>query len=94
MISENFVKSLKLNLDDKVDFCVTSTTNVSKKAQKLFHKLYVVVGDFETNLSAIILEGLHFDVLLEVNWIKSLKVIINVEKNILTIGKKTITYGF
>ena len=50
--------------------------------------------DFETNLPAIILEGLYFDVLIGVYWIKSLKAIINIEKSLTTNGNKTIVCGF
>ena len=64
-----------------------------KKTKKLFYKLQVVLGDFETNFPAIFLKA-YISMSCWENQIKSLKAVIDVEKSLIIIGNKTIISGF
>ena len=86
VLSEACVSRLNLKPDDEVDFSITSATESVKKKRKIFFSLEVAVGDNSTSLPAIVLEGLHFDVLLGMNWLKSVKGLIDSVDNSISIN--------
>ena len=71
VVSKSCVSYLKLVPDDEVEFKITSAINSTKKLHNLFYNLSISVNGVVVDLSAIVLEGLHFDLLLGVSWIKA-----------------------
>ena len=56
-----------MNCDEEVEFTITSATDTNKKLRKVLFGVEVTVGRNTVTVPAIVLEGLHFDVLLGVS---------------------------
>ena len=63
--------------DDEVKCKITSVTNNNKKLRKVLFKIEIAVGKIKKQITALVLEGLHFNVLLEMSWIKEADTIVN-----------------
>lgn len=91
VISQGCFERLKLKEDDSVEFTLTSAVDTVKKSRKVFKGLEIKVGSSVTKLPAIVLEGLHFDALLGVNWITSVNAKLDVAKNTIQVNNEEIT---
>ena len=67
VVSESYVSLLKLIPYDEVEFSITSATNPTKNLSKLFYNFSIFVSGMVVGLPAIVLEDLHFYLLLEVS---------------------------
>ena len=54
--------------DEEVEYTITLATNTNKKVRTVLFGVEVMVGEKTVKVLAIVLEGLHFGVLLGVNW--------------------------
>lgn len=72
-----------MNCDEEVKFTITSATNTNKKLRKVLFGVEVTVGKNTVMVSAIVLEGLHFNVFLGVSWLKEEKAIIFVGEEVI-----------
>ena len=59
---------LQLQPDAKVDISLSAVTTKSCSPLQIFYLLQITVRKKEFNISAIVIEGLHFNLLLGVNW--------------------------
>ena len=80
VISKSCFDHLGLAGDDEVEFTITSATDTNKKVRKVLFSLKIAIGKNTEKIMAIVLEGFHFDMLLEVSWLKELKARILMEK--------------
>ena len=80
VISKSCFDWLGLVSDNEVEFTITSATNTNKKVRKVMFGVEVTVGDKTVRVPAILLEGLHFDVLPKVSWLHKAKASIQVSK--------------
>ena len=64
VISEGYFERLGLKEDDEVEYTIASATSTNKKLRKVFG-FEIAVGKNRRCISAIVLEGLHF----EVSWV-------------------------
>ena len=78
VISESCFRRLGLIQDGEVEFTFTSATDTNWKHRKIIKEVEIEVGKSRATVPAIILEGLHFDVLLGMNWLKAAGAIIDV----------------
>lgn len=94
VISKLCIRRLGLVPDDEVEFNITSATNSSKKICKLFHQLKIEVANISCDLPVIVLEGLHFDLLLGVNWLTEVNAVIDVKNSKLIVKDKTVNCDY
>ena len=52
-----------MNCVEEVEFAITTSTNKNKKLRKVLFSVEVTVGKNTVMVPAILLEGLHFDML-------------------------------
>ena len=78
--------------DSEVEFTITSATDTNKKVQKLMFGIKVTIGDRTVRVPAIVLEGLHFDVLLGVIWLHKAKASIQVSEVLLVFDTVKLPY--
>ena len=64
VISESCFERLGLKEDDEVEYTITLATGTNKKLRKVMFGVEIAVGKNRKCIPAIVLEGLHFDVLL------------------------------
>ena len=76
-ISEHFFKQISIKEDKEVKFAILLATQNSKKKRKLIFNLKVELGKTNVLISALVLEGLNFDVLLGMSWINKVGASIN-----------------
>ena len=50
--------------DGEFEFTITSATDTNRKHRKVIKEIEIEIGKSKATVPAIILEGLHFDVLL------------------------------
>ena len=81
-----------MNCDEEVEFTVTSATDTNKKLRKVLFGVEVTVGKNTVTVPAIVLEGLHFDVLLVVSWLKEAKAKILLEEGVIEVNGEHIIY--
>ena len=55
---------------------ITSVTETNKKLRKVLFGVEIAVGKRKRSIPAIVLEGLHFDLLLKMSWIKKTNTIL------------------
>lgn len=75
-----------MNCDEEVEFTITSATDTNKKLRKVFFGIEVTVGRNTVMVPAIVLEGLHFDLLLGVSWLKEAKAKILVGEGVIEVN--------
>ena len=85
---------LGLVRDNEVEFTITLATDTNKKLRKVMFSVKVTVGDKTVCVPAIVLEGLHFDVLLGVSWLHKAKASIQVSEGSLVVDMVKIPYKF
>ena len=85
MISKSCFDWLGLVSDNEVEFTITLATDTNKKVRKVMFGVEVTVGDKTVRVPAIVLEGLHFDVLLRVSWLHEAKASIQVSQGSLVV---------
>ena len=73
VISKSCYDCLWTNCDEEIEFTITSATDTNKKLRKVLFGVEVTVGRNTVTVPSIVLEGLHFDVLLGVSWLKGQK---------------------
>ena len=56
--------------DGEVDFTITLATDTNQKHRKVIKEVEIKVGKSKAVVPAIVLEGLHFDVFLGMNWLE------------------------
>ena len=78
VVSESCFRQLGLIQDGEIMFTITSATNTNWKTRKILKKLEVQVRNSKVMVPAIVLEGLHFDVLPGISWLKETGAIIDV----------------
>ena len=59
-----------LACDNEVEFIITSSTDTVKKVRKVLFGVEVSIGKSMVKILAIVLQGLHFDMLLGVSWFR------------------------
>ena len=90
VISKSCYNCLWMNCDEEVEFTITSATDTNKKLRKVLFGVEVTVGRNTVTVPAIVLEGLHFDVLLGVSWLKEAKAKILVSEGVIEVNGKHI----
>ena len=85
VVLETYVQRLNLIPDNEVKFSITLATNSTKKNCKLFYDLKIFISNVSIFYLLFIFKKLQFDLLLDVNWIKSIKALINAVNNTLLI---------
>ena len=92
VISESCFRRLGLIQDGEVEFTITSATDTNQKHRKIIKEVEIEVGKSKATVPAIILEGLHFDVLLGMNWLKAAGAIIDVVNGTIRIAEEKVPY--
>ena len=92
VISESCFRRLGLIQDGEVEFTITSATDTNRKHRKIIKEVEIEVGKSRATVPAIILEGLHFDVLLGMNWLKAAGAIIDVVNGTIRIAEEKVPY--
>ena len=92
VISKSCFDRLGLVSDDEVEFTITLATDTNKKLRKVLFGVEVTVGKNTVTVLAIVLEGLHFDVLLGVSWLKEAKAKILLEEGVIEVNGEHIIY--
>ena len=69
VVSESCFCRLKLVHDGEIEFTIMSATDTNRKNRRIMKELEVKVGNSTVVVPAIVLEGLHFDVLLRMSWL-------------------------
>ena len=92
VISKSCFDWLGLVSDNEVEFTITLATDTNKKVRKVMFGVEVTVGDKTVRVPAIVLEGLHFDVLLGVSWLHEAKASIQVSEGSLVVDTVKIPY--
>ena len=83
---------LWMNCDEELKFTITSATDTNKKLSKVLFGVEVIVGRNLVTVPAIVLEGLHFNVLLGVSWLKEAKAKILVGEGVIEVNGERIVY--
>ena len=78
--------------DGEVKFTIKSATDTNRKHKKVIKEIEIEVWKSKATVPAIILEGLHFDVLLGMNWLKAAGAIINVFNGTIKIAEEKVPY--
>ena len=73
-------------------FTITLATNTNKKVRTLLFGVDVTVGEKVVKVPAIVLEGLHFDVLLGVSWMQEAKASVFIAEGVLDVDEKRLLY--
>ena len=92
VISESCFRKLGLMKDGEVKCTITSATDTNQKHRKVIKEVEIEVGKSKAVVSAIVLEGLHFDVLLGINWLKANGAIIDVVNGTIRIAEEKAPY--
>ena len=92
VISESCFRRLGLIPDGEVEFTITSATDTNRKHRKIIKEVEIKVGKSKATVPAIILEGLHFNVLLGMNWLKAAGAIIDVVNGTIRIAEEKVPY--
>ena len=71
VISKSCFRRLGLVQDGEVKFTITLATDTNWKHRKVIKEVDIEVGKSKATVPTIILEGLYFDVLLGMNWLKA-----------------------
>ena len=79
--------------DKEVEFTILLATQTAKKKKKLIMKLPVKIGEFLVKVPALVLEGLHFNVLLGMSWINAVQAVVNSQKKCIEIRGKEFKYS-
>ena len=77
MISEGYVYRLDLKPDDFVEFCVLTASSSSQKKHVIFYLLKIDFGNSSSSLPIFVMEGLHFNFLLGMSWLKAVTAIVD-----------------
>ena len=78
--------------DNEVEFTITLATDTNKKVRKVMFGVKVTVGEKTVCVLAIVLEGLHSDVLLGVSWLHKAKASIQVSEGSLVVDTVKIPF--
>ena len=78
VVSESCFQRLKLVHNGEIEFTITLATDTNRKNRRIMKELEVKLGNSKVVVPAIVLEGLHFDVLLGMSWLKAAEAIIDV----------------
>ena len=69
-----------LDSDNKLEFNITIAKYKNKKVRKVMFSVEVTVEEKKARVPAIVLKGLHFDILLEVSWLHEAKASIKISE--------------
>ena len=83
---------LGLVSDNKKVFTITSATDTNKKVRKVLFKVEVTVGRSTVKIPLIALEGLYFDMMVELSWLKEAKASILVGKGAFEVNGERLNY--
>ena len=78
--------------DEEVEFTITLATNTNKKVRTVLFGEDITVREKTAKVLAIVLEGLHFDVLLGVSWRQEAKASVLVTVGVLDVDGKRLLY--
>ena len=78
VISKSCFDWLRLVNNDELEFTITLAMDTNKKVRKIMFSVEITVREKTVCVPAIVLKGLHFDVLLEVSWLHKAKASIQV----------------
>ena len=92
VIFESCFRRLGLMQDGEVKFTITSATDTNRKHRKVIKEIEIEVGKSKATVPTIILEGLHFDVILGINWLKAAGAIIAVINGTIKIAEEKVPY--
>ena len=87
VISKSCFRRLDLMQDGEVEFTITSATDTNQKHRKVVKEIEIEIGKSKATVPAIILEGLHFIVLLGMNWLRAAGAIIDVDNGTIKIAE-------
>ena len=90
VISESCFERLGLKEDDEVEYTITSATGTNKKLRKVLFGVEIAVGKNKRCIPAIVLEGLHFNVLLGMSWIKETNTIVKATEGVVSMDGEVI----
>ena len=82
------LKRLGLVGDDEVEYTITSATDTKKKLRKVLFGVEIAVRKSKKNITALVLEGLHFDMLLGMSWIKEANAMVDATKGALSVDSE------
>ena len=92
IISESCFERLGLKEDDEVEYTLTSATGTNKKLRKVLFGVKIAVGKNRKCIPVIVLEGLHFDVLLGMSWIKETNALVKATEGVVSMDGEVIKY--
>ena len=90
VISKSCFDRLGMVKDEEMEF--TSTTDTNKKVRTVLFGVDITVGEKTVKVPAIVLEGLHFDVLLGVSWMQEAKASVFITEGVLEVDGKRLLY--
>ena len=85
VILESRFERLGLAGDDEVEYTIISATDSNKKFRKFLFGVKIAVGKSKKSIPALVLEGLHFDVLLGMSWNKKATAIVNAAEGVVSL---------
>ena len=88
VISKSCFDRLGMVKDEEVEFTITLATDTNKKVRTVLFGVDITVGEKTVKVLAIVLEGLHFDVLLGVSWMQEAKVSVLITEGVLEVDGK------
>ena len=92
VVSESCFRRLKLAHNREIEFTITLATDTNQNNKRIMKKLEVKVGNSKVVVPAIVLEGLHFDVLLIMSWLRAAEANIDVVNESIRIQGEQIPY--
>ena len=69
IVLQSCVNRLKLKEDGRIAYTLTMPNDTSSQERKIFEGIKIDVGKSSVVLPALVLDGLHYNVLLGVNWL-------------------------
>ena len=92
VISESCFERLGLAGNDEAEYTITSATDTNKKLRNVLFGVEIAVEKSKRCIPAIVLEGLHFDVLLEMSWVKETNPIFKATEGGVSVNGKNVKY--
>ena len=74
----------------EINFVLTSAVDTLSKMWKVFEKVIMCIRKSKVKIPAIILEGLHFDALLDVSWLTTVDVEVNIKYFKIKVSKESL----
>ena len=92
VISESCFERLGLKEDDEVEYTITLALGTNKKLREVLFGVEIAVEKNKKCIPAKVLEGLHFNVLLGMSWIKETNAMVKATEGVRSMDNKVIKY--